>query len=73
MNQAEVVDRLDAVEAVLGKVSGETTALIDEVAALKAAMGQVSPEVEAALARVEARAKGVDDLVADPVAPAEPV
>jgi ABC-type transporter Mla subunit MlaD len=74
MNQTELLEHLNTLNAAVGKVGEETTALIAEVQALKdaiAAGGTVSPEVEAALAAVEARVKAVDDLVPDAVPPGE--
>jgi len=66
MNQTEMLERLNALDAsmaVIGdevtKIGTETTALLAEVAALKDAIanaGNTTPEVDAALAAVEARA-----------------
>lgn len=67
MNQTELVEALDTVNAAVEKIGTETTALLAEVQTLKDTIeaGTVSPEVEAALAAVVARVKAVDDLVPD--------
>jgi hypothetical protein len=73
MNQAELVEALNGVNASVEKIGTETTALVAEVQALKDALnaGPVSPEVEAALAAVVARVQAVDDLVPDAPPPSE--
>lgn len=67
MNQTEVLEALNGVNATLDKIGSETTELLAEVQTLKDTIeaGTVSPEVEAALAAVVARVKAVDDLVPD--------
>lgn len=87
MNNAELLARLTSVDGSLasiatevGKVSGESSALLTEVQALKdqlAAAGGTTAEVDAALAAVEARAgtlaasvSALDDQVPDALPPA---
>ena len=81
----EVSDKLDATNVALGKIGGETTALLAAVAGLQTAVadlearlaaGGSSPAIDAALANVRAKvtavfdaATSVDNLVPD-VAPA---
>lgn len=68
----EAIERLDAIDATLSKVSGETTQLIKEVQDLKdAAQNEgVSEDVMARINAVADRATSIDDQVADPTAPA---
>ena len=78
MSSEEAVTALNATNETLGKVSGETDALIKEIQRLNDALanagGSVTPELEAAIQAVDTRAKAIDDLVADvpPVEPSEP-
>lgn len=70
----EANDRLTQVDAVLTKVSGETTMLLDKIQALTDAAGnvQTTPEFDAALSAVQAQvdavgaaASGIDAQVPD--------
>ena len=68
----EAIERLDAIDATLSKVSGETTQLLQEIQDLKAAAQNegVSEDVMARINAVADRATSIDDQVADPAAPA---
>ncbi len=68
----EAIERLDAIDATLSKVSGETTQLLQEIQDLKdAAQNEgVSEDVMARINAVADRATSIDDQVADPAAPA---
>lgn len=69
VSQAQVTERLRAVEGTLNTVATESTELVAEVARLKEAIeagSDASPELIAALEAVEARAKHIDELVPTP-------
>lgn len=66
MNNAELVEKLNALEARANKIIGEVQKLLEALANA----GNVSPEVESAVARVETVIGTLDDL--NPDAPVEP-
>lgn len=70
-SQDEAIAKLNAIEANLEKVGGETSALVAEVAALKEQIANLpnsdaKQELMDAIDRVGARVKTIDDFVADP-------
>jgi ABC-type transporter Mla subunit MlaD len=72
MTTDEAIASLNATNETLGKVSGETDALLKEIERLNAALeaaggagGTITPELEAAIQAVDTRAKEIDNLVAD--------
>lgn len=76
LSNEEAIASLNATNETLGKVSGETDALLKEISRLQEVIanqpaGSITPELEAAIAAVDTRAKAIDDLVAD-VPPVEP-
>ena len=78
MSNEEAIASLNATNETLGKVSGETDALLKEIERLTAALeaaggtgGTITPELEAAIQAVDTRAKSIDELVAD-IPPVEP-
>jgi hypothetical protein len=71
VNQIELLDKLNAVSAVVGKIGQETAGLKDAVANLQVALeaaGQMSPEVVAAVDQLVASVAAVDALVPDAAA-----
>lgn len=72
MTQQEAVDKLNATNETLVKVSNETDALLREIDNLKQQLanaggpgGTITPELEAAINAVDTRAHAIDDLVED--------
>jgi seryl-tRNA synthetase len=72
MTQAQAVEKLNATNETLVKVSNETDALLRDIEKLKqelanagGAGGTITPELEAAINAVDTRATSIDQLVAD--------
>lgn len=68
VNQAELLDKLNSVSAVVTKIGQETAGLKDAVAALQAqleAAGSIPPEIVAAVEDLAAKVAAVDELVPD--------
>lgn len=72
MTQSEATAALTKTNETLVKVSNETDALLREIENLKQQLanaggpgGTITPELEAAVNAVDARAKAIDELVAD--------
>ena len=74
-SNAELLQDLSDVQAQVDKIGTESSASLAKIVELEAAVAALpngsSPEVDAAMAALKASVKAVDDLVADPAAPAE--
>lgn len=68
-----LADDLNAVNAQLDKAKGEIVAKIGSLEDALAAAGTPDPAVSAAVDALKSAAQGLDDVVADAVAPAAPV
>lgn len=64
-----LVDDLNAIKAQLDKAKSEIVSKIGDLEIAVASAGEPSAEVVAALAAVKEAAQGLDDVVADAVAP----
>ena len=65
-----LVDDLNAINIQLGKAKDEIVGKINDLEAANANAGVENAEVTAALASLKESAQGLDDVVADAVAPA---
>lgn len=73
--QTQIVEKINAAIAQLGKIKEESTATLTKVSELQAVIdnqGGVSPELQEAVDKLLAQAKVVDDLVPDAIPPVEP-
>jgi hypothetical protein len=72
MTQAQAVEKLNATNETLVKISNETDALLREITKLNEALAAaggpgspITPELEAAIQAVDTRAHAIDELVGD--------